>query len=90
MDVADSSAWIEFFNGGSNGLRFRPIEDTATLIVPAIVVYEVFKLTLWTRGEEDADMGAAAMRQGRIVASTKDWPVPLQDSGWSMVWQWRI
>ena len=52
MNVADSSAWLEFVNGGENGIHFRPIiEDTDNLIVPAIVVYEVFKLTLRDKGE---------------------------------------
>lgn len=69
MNVADSSAWIEFVNGGSNGLYFRPIiEDVATLIVPTIVVYEVFKLVLRSQGEKSAQRVAAAMRQGRIIA----------------------
>lgn len=69
MNVADSSAWLEFVNDGTNGIHFRSvIEDTAHLIVPTIVVYEVFKLTLRSKGEQTARRLAASMRQGRIVA----------------------
>ncbi|MGH8475671.1 MAG: type II toxin-antitoxin system VapC family toxin [Methylococcales bacterium] len=69
MNVADSSAWIEFVNGGPNEVHFCPvIEDTATLLVPSIVVYEVFKLILRNKGEKAAQRVAAAMRQGRAVA----------------------
>lgn len=69
MNVADSSAWLEFVNGGSNAIHFRPvIEDTAALVVPSIVVYEVFKLTLRSKGEKAAQQLAIAMRKGRIVA----------------------
>jgi len=68
MNVADSSAWIEFFNGGENGIHFRPIiENTDRLIVPAIVVYEVFKLILRTKGEKEAHKVVAAMRQSQII-----------------------
>ena len=68
MNVADSSAWLEFVNGGPNGIHFRPIiEDTFSLIVPTILVYEVFKLTLRTKGEKEAHKLAAVMRQSPII-----------------------
>ncbi|MBI4755331.1 MAG: type II toxin-antitoxin system VapC family toxin [Betaproteobacteria bacterium] len=69
MNVLDSSAWLEYLNGGSNAPRFQPVAaDTATLIIPTIVLYEVFKLILRVRGEVDAQRVAAAMRQARVVA----------------------
>jgi predicted nucleic acid-binding protein len=68
MNVVDSSAWIEYLENGPGADDFaRPIEDTDALLVPAIVLYEVFKQTLRTRGEKDAHSVAVAMQQGRVV-----------------------
>jgi hypothetical protein len=44
MNVVDSSGWIEYFLGRPNTAFFRPaIHDTANLIVPTIVLYEVIR-----------------------------------------------
>ena len=68
MNVVDSSAWVEYFVDGSNAGRFAPaIEDSGALIVPAIVLYEVFKWGLRERGEQAALRLAGVMHQGRMV-----------------------
>lgn len=68
MNVIDSSAWLEYFAGGRNAEFFAPaIEDSARLIVPAIVVYEVFKSLLRQRGEDIALQAVALLHQGRFV-----------------------
>jgi hypothetical protein len=44
MKVLDSSGWIEYFKEGENVAFFTPpIYDVANLLVPTIVMYEVFK-----------------------------------------------
>ena len=68
MNVVDSSAWLEYFAGGPNAGFFAPaIEETEELIVPSIVLLEVFKRFLQQRSESDALQAAAIIRQGRIV-----------------------
>jgi len=68
MNAVDSSGWIEYLLDGKNADTFAPaIENVESLIVPAMVVFEVFKFTLRTRGEKDAHTVAVAMRQGRLV-----------------------
>ncbi len=68
MNVVDSSAWLEYFAGGPNAEFFAAaIEDSARLIVPAIVVYEVFKSLLRQRGADIALQAVALLHQGRIV-----------------------
>ena len=43
-NVVDSSAWLEYLTGGDQANRFAAaIEDSKQLVVPAIVLYEVFK-----------------------------------------------
>lgn len=68
MNVVDSSAWLAYFAGEPAADFFAPaIEDTARLIVPVICLYEVFRVILRERGEEDAFAAVVAMQQGRIV-----------------------
>lgn len=68
MNVVDSSAWLEYFAGGPNAGSFaQPIEDTEHLILPAIVLYEVFKKILRGHGEDAALMAAAVMQQSKMV-----------------------
>lgn len=71
MNVVDSSAWIEYFADGPNaGLFAEPIEATATLVVPSLTLYEVFKRVYRERGESEALQKAAHMMQGRVVDLT--------------------
>ena len=68
MNVVDSSAWLEYFAGGPNAGFFAPaIEETKELIVPSIVLLEVFKRFLQQRTESDALQAIAIIRQGQIV-----------------------
>ncbi len=68
MNVVDSSGWLEYFVDDPNADFFAPaIENTQELIVPAIIVYEVFKRVCQQRGEGDALQAAAYMLQGRVV-----------------------
>ena len=68
LNVVDSSAWLEYLTGGVQAARFAEvIEDSKRLIVPAIVLYEVFKKVLRERGEQAALQIAAAMHAGKVV-----------------------
>lgn len=68
MNLVDSSAWLEYFAAGPNAAFFAPpIEQPAELLVPVIVLYEVFKRVLQQRNEQDALQAVAAMQHGQIV-----------------------
>ena len=68
FNVVDSSAWLEYFTGGPQAARFAAaIEDSKRLIVPVIVLYEVFKKVLKERGEQQALQVAGAMHAGKVV-----------------------
>ena len=71
MNVVDSSGWLEYFAGGKNASHFStPLEDSDSLIVPAVTVYEVFKVLLREAGEDAALKGASAMQRGHVVDLT--------------------
>ena len=74
MNVVDSSAWLEYFANGPNAAFFAgSIEETESLIVPSLTIYEVFKRVLQQRDEGDALRAVAVMQQGSVV----DLDVPL-------------
>jgi predicted nucleic acid-binding protein len=73
MNVVDSSAWLAYFAGEKNAAFFaEAIEDTELLIVPVICVYEVFKVVLREKGEDDALQALSAMQQGIVVNLDSD------------------
>ena len=68
MNVVDSSAWLEYFANGPNAGAFAPpIEKTADLLVPALVLFEVFKRVLTQRDEGAALQAVAVMQQAQVV-----------------------
>ncbi len=68
MNVVDSSAWLEYFANGPNASFFaEPIEDIETLVVPTLILFEVFKRVRQQRDESTALEVAAVMQQGTVV-----------------------
>ena len=68
MNIIDSSGWLEYFSDGPNAVHYLlPLEDPAALIVPAITIYEVFKVVFRESAENEAFQAVAAMQKGKIV-----------------------
>lgn len=68
MNVVDSSGWLEYLADGPNADFFASsIENVRELIVPSIIIYEVFKHVLQQRGEDDALKAAALLAQGEVI-----------------------
>jgi predicted nucleic acid-binding protein len=73
MNLVDSSAWLAYFAGEKNAEFFaEAIEDIELLIVPTVCLYEVFRVILREKGEDDAFLAVAAMQQGAMVDLTAD------------------
>jgi predicted nucleic acid-binding protein len=82
VNLVDSSAWLAYFAGEPNAARFAgAIEDDELLVVSAISVLEVFKISRRERGENDALQAVAAMRRGTVVALDFDLAVEAADLG---------
>lgn len=72
MNLVDTSGWIEFFFAGPNAAHFaKPIEDSASLLVPTICLYEVFKKINLVGSEAQALQAVAQMREGQVVELTE-------------------
>ena len=68
LNVVDSSAWLAYFADEPTAEYFaRAIEDTGSLVVPVVCLYEVFKVLLRESGEDAAFQAVAAMQQGEVV-----------------------
>lgn len=68
MNVVDSSAWLEYLAEGPAAAFFAPaIEQPVKLVVPTVVLYEVFKKVRQERGESAALTVAALLQQGKVV-----------------------
>lgn len=73
MNVVDSSGWLEYFTAGKNAAIFKPVlENHEHLIVPVICLYEVFKLTLLRKGEDEALHIAGIMSTGLSVEVNRE------------------
>ncbi len=71
MNIVDSSGWLAYFADEGNARHFlAPLQDTASLVVPTITIYEVFKVVLRESNENEALQAAAAMQKGTVVDVT--------------------
>lgn len=66
--LVDSSGWIEFLGDGPLADRFAPFfEREERLVVPVIVIYEVYKKLLSVHGSGAADRFLSAALRARVV-----------------------
>lgn len=68
MNLVDSSGWLEYLADGPNAEAFaRPIEAPASLLVPTLSLFEVFKRVCQQLDEEAGLRAVAMMEQGKVV-----------------------
>jgi toxin FitB len=71
MNIVDSCGWLAYFADEPNAKHFiTPLHDTASLVIPSVTIYEVFKVVLRERSENEALQAAAAMQRGKVVDLT--------------------
>ncbi|MFZ5573438.1 MAG: type II toxin-antitoxin system VapC family toxin [Thermodesulfobacteriota bacterium] len=71
MNIVDSSGWLAYFADEPGAKHFLvPLNDTASLVVPTITIYEVCKVILRESSENEALQAAMAMRKGTVADLT--------------------
>lgn len=66
--LVDSSGWIELLGNGPLADQFAPyFDEEESLVVPAIVLYEVYKRLLTTHDSTAADRFISAALRSRII-----------------------
>jgi len=68
MVILDSSCWLEYFLNGKRADDYAAIiEENREIIVPAIVLHEVFKVTMKASNEDSALAAAGVLQQFPII-----------------------
>jgi len=71
MNIVDSSGWLAYFADEPCAKHFlKPLTDPASLLVPTVTLYEVFKVVLRESRENEALQVVAAMQRGQVVDLT--------------------
>ena len=73
MNVVDSSGWIEYLSRGRNFDAFiEPIYNSDELLVPSVVISEVFRRIYRMRGEAEAYNVVARMLVNTVISLDAD------------------
>ena len=68
MNLVDTSGWLEYFSETANSVHFeKAITHVDALIVPTIVLYEVFKKIANEFDEDKALIVTAHMKLGIVI-----------------------
>jgi len=71
--VVDSSGWLEFLTDGPVASEYaKYLRETAAVITPTIVIYEVYKRAKRVLGEEEAIDAVAAMQKTQVMPLTDE------------------
>jgi predicted nucleic acid-binding protein len=68
MNIVDTSGWLEYFADAPLAENYATaIENTDELLVPSIVLYEVFKKITLAYDENKAFQAIAQLKQGQVL-----------------------
>jgi toxin FitB len=71
VNLVDSSAWLEYFADGPNAAFFaHAIQNQRELIVPTVVIFEVYKRIRQQRDDRSALAAIAILYHGKVVDLT--------------------
>jgi predicted nucleic acid-binding protein len=68
MIIVDSCGWLEWFTDGKLADKYkRYLADTDNILMPAIILYEVYKILKREAGEEKALLATGYMKKSQII-----------------------
>lgn len=71
--LVDSSGWIEYFGQGPRAVDLVPyLSDEQSVLVPTVVLYEVFKKLLREQGKTFADAFVSHALRRIVISLTED------------------
>ena len=72
MNLVDSCGWMEFFTDGHLADKYYSyLKHPRNLIVPAIILYEVYKTIKMQGTEEEALLAIAQIQNSKIIPLTE-------------------
>ncbi len=68
MILLDSSGWLAILTGAPNAAKFRAqVDDAGEVLVPTIVVYEVYKIMRREFSVQDGELAAMELQQYEVI-----------------------
>ena len=68
MIIVDSCGWLEWFTDGKLADKYQEyLSDQDNLLVPAIILYEVYKILKREVGEEKALLAVGYMKNSPVI-----------------------
>jgi predicted nucleic acid-binding protein len=68
MIIVDSCGWLEWFTGRKLADRYKKyLADQDNMLMPAIILYEVYKILKREAGEEKALLAAGYMKLSPVI-----------------------
>ena len=68
MIIVDSCGWLEWFSNGKLADQYRVyLADPDNILMPAIILYEVYKVLKRKAGEEKALLAAGYMKNSSVI-----------------------
>ncbi len=68
MIIVDSCGWLEWFTDGKLADQYKEyLASPDNILMPAIIIYEVYKILKREVGEEKALLAAGYMKNSRVV-----------------------
>lgn len=66
--VVDSSGWIEYFSGSAKGNKYAAhLAKPDHVIIPTLILFEVYRKIKKTRGEDEALLITTQMRKCQVA-----------------------
>ena len=68
MHIVDSCGWLEWLTDGNLAERYeQSLTEVDQLLIPGVVLYEVYKILKREVGEEKAILASSYMKQSTII-----------------------
>ena len=68
MIIVDSCGWLEWFTDGRLADQYKKyLKNPDNIIMPAIILYEVYKVLKRAAGEEKALLAAGYMKRSSVI-----------------------
>jgi len=68
MIIVDSCGWLEWFSDGKLADEYQPyLAEQENLLIPAIILFEVYKVLKREVGEEKALLAAGYMKNSPVI-----------------------
>ncbi len=68
MIIIDSCGWLEWFTDGKLADQYKEyLSDSDNILMPAIIIYEVYKVLKREAGEEKALLAVGYMKKSQVI-----------------------